>query len=138
MLPDAGFPASFLESSWLAPAEELPEASPCPRTWGQGGVPLARAALSADPRGPSTAHPLPPTSQDRPVAVGSDTLPTSALHPALSTEMRCLRPPGHILGTPCVHKSTWAPTAQPREWLPVAIHRKLVELPGCSVCLNRG
>lgn len=45
MLPDAGFPASFLESGWLAPAEELPEASPCPRTWGQGGIPLARAAL---------------------------------------------------------------------------------------------
>lgn len=43
MLPDAGFPASFLESSWLAPAEELPEGSPCPHTWGLGGIPLAQA-----------------------------------------------------------------------------------------------
>nr|CAI9704879.1 unnamed protein product [Rangifer tarandus platyrhynchus] len=58
-------------------------------------------------------------SRDGPVAVGSGTLPASALHLALGTEKRCLRPPGHILGTPCVHKSTWAPTAQLREWLPV-------------------
>lgn len=52
MLPDAGFPASFLESSWLAPAEELPEASPCPHTWGLGGIPLAQSrslSLSLSP-----------------------------------------------------------------------------------------
>ena len=36
MLPDAGFPASFLESSWLAPAEELPRPLPAPTLGGWG------------------------------------------------------------------------------------------------------